>query len=107
MNNKVQTPTATASSPAIAEVIVNLMGECGETVQTASKLLQHGPGSRHPIGGKTNKAALESELGNILGCIEILVAAGALNPEVVYAGRDEKLARFSHWSHGELAVRAE
>lgn len=109
MTSHVQTPTFSALSPAAAELLVNLTGECGETVQAASKVLQHGPFSYDPTKPpetvETNQSALERELGDILGVIKMLADAGVVRPDLIELYCDQKIARYPHWAHGELAVR--
>lgn len=107
--HSIHTPTDTASTPEVAELLVNLMGECGETTQAASKVLQHGPGSYNPIlefPGPSNINSLERELGDILGVIKKLAQLGYIDEARIAVHADAKLARLPFWTHGELAVRA-
>lgn len=109
MDTNVKTLTDSAVSPATAEVLTNLVGECGETLQAVSKLLQHGPFSYDPTlpaeQRETNRVALEREVGHILGVVEVLVGRGVLRADVLDLHRREKLERLPEWSHGRLAVR--
>lgn len=104
---KLHTPTNTFVTPAIAELLVNLGGECGEIMQAQSKLLQHGPGSSDPTSasGETNLQWLEREIGDFMGVTEKLVSLGILNADSIAACSVAKLAKLSVWTHGELAVR--
>lgn len=101
----VDTPTNTATLPHVAELLVNLLGECGETVQAVSKTLQHGPLSCGPGQSNCNLADLERELGHILGVAKMLVDAKYISQAGIDAGIAGKLAKYPLWSHGELAVR--
>ena len=103
---KVQTPTASAVSPADAELLLNLNGECCEAGHAITKLLQHGPESFDPTcaSGETNRAALEREIGDILGCVEMLVERGILSRAGIGTAKLRKTLRYPDWSHGELAV---
>jgi hypothetical protein len=107
MGALVQTPTLSAVGPETAEILTNLSGECGETVQAISKVLQHGPFSAWPEGSTPNNIErLAFEIGNLLACVEMLAERGVLPQKYVELGISAKQDRLPDYSHGELAVRA-
>lgn len=58
----------------VVGALQHLASECGETTQAAVKYIQHGPSSVNPKEQtpKTNRRALEEEVGDMLVLIELL-----------------------------------
>ncbi|KVE35694.1 hypothetical protein [Burkholderia sp. BDU5] len=71
----------------------HLASECGETTQAAIKYIQHGPTSVNPKEQppKTNRRALEEEVGDTLALIELLIEGGVLRRKKVQTRRNLKL----------------
>ncbi len=93
-------------SPAEAERLACLAEECGEVIQAIGKVLRHGYESRHPMGGETNRQALEREVGDVYATVELLVKAADLNDEEIklnaHAKHESRKAYFHHQKHHRI-----
>ena len=96
-----EVPTRTPSStlpnlkPAELERLALLMEECGEVVQSISKIMRHGYSS----AGYTNRADLEKEIGDVLAAVCLMAAGGDIDMEHVVAFKHKKLADVRQYLH--------
>lgn len=66
-------------------LLVQLMEECGEVTQAASKILRFGIDDFHPRDPElTNKRRISQECGDILGMIDMLIADGIIDPDEMF-----------------------
>ncbi|CDK30095.1 hypothetical protein AMP1_23 [Burkholderia phage AMP1] len=74
----------------------HLASECGETTQAAVKYIQHGPTSTNPNEHppKTNRRALEEEVGDVMALIALLTEEGVLRKKKVQARLNVKLESY-------------
>lgn len=80
-------------SAAQIERLAKLTEECGEVSQMVGKTLVHGWDSFHPRDPvqTSNRTLLEHEVGGLQAVIDVMIAAGDLNPDVIEAAKQEKL----------------
>ncbi|CAH0444320.1 hypothetical protein LMG10661_00799 [Ralstonia syzygii subsp. syzygii] len=80
----------------VAGALQHLASECGELTQAAIKYVQHGPTSGNPKEQppKSNRRALEEEVGDVLALIALLDEAGVLRNKKVQARLDTKLETY-------------
>ncbi len=86
-------------TPAEAERLALLAEECADVIQIVGKILRHGYESRHPDGGPTNRALLETELGHIEVAQSMLCCAGDSSLESIGAQRRAKRTRIAAYLH--------
>jgi len=88
-------------SPAEEERLAKLTEECGEISQMVGKTLVHGWASYHPRDPKQvrNRAELEKEVGGLLAVVDIMIAAGDLNPDAIESAKKEKAATIWKYLH--------
>ena len=72
----------------IKETLMILQEECGELTQAISKCFRFGKDSEWD--GTTNKRRLESEIGDVLAMIDILVESGYVSDDTLNASRKAK-----------------
>lgn len=75
------------------ELLDILMEECAETIIRASKVHRFGVNEVQPEQHETNAARLENEIGDILGTIEYLVAAGIVSQSKIGAAKTRKVVK--------------
>lgn len=80
----------------VVGVLQHLASECGETTQAAIKYIQHGPDSVNPNDDppKSNRKALEEEVGDVLALIELLTEAKVIRRGKVLARLNLKLESY-------------
>lgn len=86
-------------TPAEAERLALLAEECAEVIQVVGKILRHGYESRHPDGGPSNRALLETELGHIGSAQHMMTQADDVNSESIDASLRAKLRRVYSFLH--------
>ena len=86
-------------TPAEIERLAMLMEECGEVIQAAGKILRHGWASQSPYGGKTNRVALERELGDVRAMVNVMIDAGDVRLADVQSWQRRKRERMAMWTH--------
>lgn len=89
-----------------AERLALLAEECGEVVQSVSKILRHGfestnpllsvPYDEHPI---TNEMLLEKELGHVVCAMRKLCDSRDLRESEIDRYADEKSGTIKRWLH--------
>jgi NTP pyrophosphatase (non-canonical NTP hydrolase) len=93
-----------AMTEAEIERLAVLIEELGEAQQAAGKILRHGYDSYHPETYITNRCALESEMGDVLAALSILVSSGDIRSNAVETNRNEKLRRISKYLHHQTVT---
>ena len=83
-------------NPKDLETLAILQEECAEVVQAVSKILRFGIDSSW--NGRTNRQALESEVGDVLAMIGVLLKSGVLNEDQVMEAKDHKMTKLKRWS---------
>lgn len=81
------------------ETLIILQEECSEVIQSVSKIFRFGLHDPKPNQNMTNLDYLETELGDVLCLIDILISNGVVNAKNIddAAGRKkEKLKVFSN-----------
>ena len=81
------------------ELLEILAEECAEVIQEKSKIFRFGilSGSHHNLG-KSHIECLESELGDLLAMIQLLMDADmGLSDNRIHAAKLSKLAKLSKW----------
>jgi NTP pyrophosphatase (non-canonical NTP hydrolase) len=86
-------------TPAEAERLALLAEELGEATQAIGKILRHGYQSRHPLGGPTNRQALEKELGDVRHAMIRLCDAGDLSKQHIHDMADVKALNVEKYLH--------
>jgi NTP pyrophosphatase (non-canonical NTP hydrolase) len=80
----------------LEEIMQITQEECAEVVQAVSKVFRFGFDGEHK--GKTNKAHLEEEIGDLLAMVELLYADGAIDEAEVNKASVNKLVKLNTWS---------
>lgn len=73
-----------------AELLENLIEECAEVIQRATKMLRFGVKEIQPDQPLTNAERLAVEAGQLLHMIDVCLDAGLMTRESLAAGRAEK-----------------
>jgi len=79
------------------EALIILQEECAEVIQAASKIYRFGIDNEHK-SGRTQRANLEMEIGDMLALVDILVERGVVdlnNITTAIANKKEKLKKWS------------
>lgn len=74
-----------------------LAEECAEVIQIKSKIIRFGMDDVHPNRGKSNREALEQELGDVLSMIDILIDNGVLDKENIRKAKHRKTEKLKEW----------
>lgn len=82
----------------INETLIILAEECAEVAQAAAKCQRFSYDQIPPGKSHTNGQLLEHELGDVLAMIEVLINAGYVTPENLYAASQRKLQKLRCWS---------
>ncbi|UWZ84635.1 hypothetical protein [Occallatibacter riparius] len=86
-------------TPAEIERLALLAEECGEAVQAVCKVLRHGWESQSPYGGKTNRVALEREIGNVRAVVNLMLDEKDVRLGDVQAWQRAKRGQIVKWTH--------
>ena len=88
-------------TPAEAERLAVLAGECGEVIQAIAKVLRHGYESKNPdiLGCPTNREDLETEIGHVLVAASLLTRSGDLTAFRINFAEREKSRMIGRWLH--------
>jgi NTP pyrophosphatase (non-canonical NTP hydrolase) len=88
-----------------AERLAILAEECGEVLQTIGKILRHGYESKNPLvmNSKTNRQALELELGDLMFAITFMCRSGDIVDSHVSDHADSKTERIKPYLHHQDA----
>jgi NTP pyrophosphatase (non-canonical NTP hydrolase) len=85
----------------MTEAFVILQEECAEVNQAVCKAFRFGLDSRYN-GGPTKKEELESEIGDLLCIIDILIQKAVLSDSNINAAKKKKREKLKKWSNLEL-----
>jgi NTP pyrophosphatase (non-canonical NTP hydrolase) len=85
------------SSSVHAEALSILIEECAEVTQAATKIMRFGTGSEWD--GVTNISRLESEIGDLLAMIDILVNMSIVEEQELLKYKEMKFDRLKSWSN--------
>ena len=80
------------------ESLIILQEECAEVVQEVSKCFRFGLDSKHYKTGLSHATMLETQIGDVLALVDILVDKGIINLnnlELAKAAKKEKLKLWS------------
>lgn len=81
----------------MTEAFVILQEECAEVTQSVCKAFRFGLDSTHE-DGPTNKEELETEIGDLLCVIDILIEKAILSDSNINAARKKKREKLRKWS---------
>lgn len=79
------------------EVMLITQEECAEVTQAISKVFRFG--FDEVYNGKSNRAHLEEELGDLLCMIDLMREHGMINWENVIDASDKKMKKLEKWSN--------
>ena len=85
----------------MTEAFVILQEECAEVTQAVCKAFRFGLDSRHD-DGPTKKEELETEIGDLLCIIDILIEKAILSDSVINGARKAKREKLKKWSKLDL-----
>jgi NTP pyrophosphatase (non-canonical NTP hydrolase) len=85
----------------MTEAFVILQEECAEVTQAVCKAFRFGLDSRYK-DGPTKKEELESEIGDLLCIIDILIQKAVLSDSNINAAKKKKREKLKKWSNLEL-----
>lgn len=83
----------------INETLIILAEECAEVAQAAAKCQRFSYDQIPPGRSQTNGQQLETELGDLLAMVEVLINAGYVTPENLHAASQRKLQKLRHYSN--------
>jgi NTP pyrophosphatase (non-canonical NTP hydrolase) len=75
----------------LEELLVVLQEECAEVSQAASKSIRFGLDATYQ--DRSNRARLESEIGDLMAMIKLVTEEGNLNPDNMIAAAEAKLIK--------------
>lgn len=73
--------------------------EMGEVIHVIGKTLRHGYESPHPTTRIRNRAALARELGDVLFCVDLLLANDDIDGDYIKSAYQEKQRNIAQWVH--------
>ena len=82
----------------VQEAMDILQEECAEVIQIISKCRRFGIDETHIKSGKSNRANLEEELGDMLALVQILVELGVVTEQNLEQAKQEKFEKLKKWS---------
>ncbi len=74
-----------------------LAEEAAEVSQIKSKIIRFGLDDTYPERGKSNRHALEEEVGHFLAMVDILVIRGVITTDGIEKGREQKITKLPKW----------
>ena len=83
-------------SERLDEILHITQEECAEVTQAISKVFRFGFSEIQ--NGKTNKAHLEEEIGDLIAMIRLLYVEGAIDESIVEKACIAKLVKLNTWS---------
>jgi NTP pyrophosphatase (non-canonical NTP hydrolase) len=86
------------STEQFLETLGILQEECAEAIVEASKIRRFGLDTMHYKTGATHRQNLETELGDVLAMIDILVEQGIVNKTNLDAANKNKKEKLKKWS---------
>lgn len=85
-------------TPREREILTCLIEECAEVTQRATKAIRFGLGETQPGHTLTNLQRLSSEVGDLLGMVDLATRAGLVDSAAVEGFRLEKPRRFERYA---------
>lgn len=79
------------------EVLVITQEECAEVIQEISKIFRFGIDNEHKSGA-IHRAVLESEIGDLLFMLDLLVDRGLVNQDNIDQAKQEKFRKLQIYS---------
>ena len=83
----------------VQETLLILQEECAEVTQAVSKCFRFGLDNFKPGKPATNAEHLETEIGDVLAMIDILVEQGIVDPDRLAAATAAKKEKLKQWSN--------
>lgn len=80
-----------------SEALVILQEECAEVIQEVSKCFRFGINNLNKNGIKHN-LVLETEIGDMLALVDILIDQGVLNQSALETAKQNKIEKLKKWS---------
>lgn len=80
------------------EALGILQEECAEVIVEVSKILRFGIDSHHSLNGISHRKLLETELGDVLALVEILIEQGIVNRDKLNTAIENKKLKLEQWS---------
>jgi len=80
------------------EVLGILQEECAEVIQEVSKIRRFGLDTLHYKTGVKHSTMLETEVGDVLALIDILVEQGVLDRDGLEVAAENKKLKLKQWS---------
>mgnify|MGYP003353742953 CR=1 FL=1 len=84
-------------NPKIQEILDILQEECGEVIQSVSKIRRFGIDNSHK-DGKTQRENLTQEIGDVLLLIDLLLAYNIFTDEQLQQAKLIKAEKLTKWS---------
>ena len=82
----------------IQEALDILQEECGEVIVEVSKCRRFGLDSLHYKTGIKHATMLETEVGDVLALVDILIDQGILDPLTLDIAKQAKKEKLKQWS---------
>ena len=82
----------------VNEVMDILQEECAEVIQAVSKIRRFGIDNFKPGKPATNREHLETEIGDVLAMIDIMVDHGVILSDSIEAAKQAKKEKLKVWS---------
>ena len=82
----------------VQETLLILQEECAEVTQAVSKCFRFGLDNFKPGKPATNAEHLETEIGDLLAMIDILIEQGIVKQENLVAATAAKKQKLKQWS---------
>lgn len=82
----------------IEEALGILQEECAEVIVEVSKCRRFGMDSLHYKTGQTHTTMLETEIGDVLALVDILIDQGVIDTESLEIAKERKKAKLKQWS---------
>ena len=79
-----------------------MMEECAEVTQAASKILRFGLDNSYE--GVSNRAHLETEIGDLLFLFDLLKECSIIDPENVAKATEAKRDKLARWSNLQVKL---
>lgn len=81
------------------EALDLLQEECAEVIVEVSKIRRFGLDTKHYKKDLTHLQMLETEVGDVLALIDILVEQGVLDIDRLAVAKTSKRTKLHHWSN--------
>jgi len=88
------------------ELLLILMEECAEIVQAVSKIRRFGEQAYNPLDKKkiTNAVHLETEIGDFMGVLKLLVEEGHINGNDLIDLAEKKIKKLDKYMNAKKSV---